>query len=451
TGRIQVLVNGVVQSPAYLDVSSLVSTRGAEQGLLGLAFHPSFSSNGFFYIYYTARDGADTLARYHATPSANVADANSGTVLISVPDNQSNHNGGMLAFGPDHYLYVSDGDGGGGGDPERDAQNLGSLFGKIWRLDVDAAPPYIPPSNPFVGQQNARGEVWAYGFRNPWRFSFDRATGDLLIGDVGQERYEEIDYQPAGSGGGENYGWNILEATHCFPRGTSCPRQGLTAPIYEYAHGRNDSVGCAVSGGYVYRGTEIPALQGAYLFGDYCSGFIRTLRNGVGGWSEAPLLTTGLSISSLGEDEAGELYVTDVRGGGVYKITGSGGGSGRTENTSPNIGYQGSWTLRNRAGASGGSVSTAQLTSSSATFSWTGTAIQVLMSEGPTLGKVAFTLDDGGATVVSLYSASPHLQQVVYSRQGLAPTSHTLVIAPTHTKVSASRGYVIELDAIDSQ
>src|SRR5262249_49835320 len=227
-------------------------------------------------------------------------------------------NGGMLAFGPDGYLYVGLGDGGSAGDPWGNAQNRSVLLGKLLRLKVDGDEPYtIPADNPWPhGEDQARPEIWAYGLRNPWRFSFDRATGDLYIADVGQNAYEEIDFQPAGSTGGQNYGWNIREAAHCF-QADSCQTSGLVEPISEYAHDQ----GCSIIGGYVYRGAAFPALQGLYIFGDYCSGRIWSLsRNTAGQWQQRKLLDSRLSISSFGEDAAGELYVVDL-GGAIYRVT----------------------------------------------------------------------------------------------------------------------------------
>jgi glucose/arabinose dehydrogenase len=316
-GTISILRDGKRDATPFLDITSLVTSSGSEQGLLGLAFHPDYISNGRFFVYYTAKNGDDTLARYQVSSDPDVADPASGQVLFAVDDPAANHNGGMLAFGPDGYLYAGLGDGGSGGDPWGNAQNRSVLLGKLLRLDVDGDEPYsIPPDNPWPnGQDQARPEVWAYGLRNPWRFSFDRATGDLYIGDVGQNAYEEIDFQPAGSSG-LNYGWNMREAAHCF-RSDSCESNGLIDPIGEYAHDE----GCSVTGGYVYRGAAFPSLQGLYIFGDYCSGRIWSLsRDDAGQWRQRKLLDSRLSISSFGEDQAGELYVVDL-GGGLYRVT----------------------------------------------------------------------------------------------------------------------------------
>ncbi len=333
-GRIRVAVNGQLQSTPFLDIRSIVTSSGLEQGLLGLAFHPSYASNGRFFVYYTSTTtsptgstsvGDNTLARYQVSSgNPNVADLASAKTLFAIPDKYLNHNGGMLAFGPDHYLYVGLGDGGSGGDPDGNGQNRNVLLAKLLRLDVDTgsgvAPYYsVPPTNPFVGQANVKQEIWAYGLRNPWRFSFDRGTNDLYIADVGQNLYEEIDRQAAGSSGGQDYGWNIMEGFHCYPPTvTSCSQAGLMLPIAEYGH---TSGNCSITGGYVYRGPSAPALAGVYLYGDYCSGRIWALQNGV----QTELLDTTLGISSFGEDEAGDVYVVDLGStsantGAVYRL-----------------------------------------------------------------------------------------------------------------------------------
>jgi glucose/arabinose dehydrogenase len=319
TGAIRIVTGGQVLPTPFLDVSSLIVAAGSEQGLLGLAFHPNYASNGLFFIYYTAAgSGANTLARYHVSADPDRANPASATILFAIPDRFANHNGGHLLFGPDGYLYVGTGDGGSAGDPDNHGQSLDTLLGKILRLDVDNGFPYaVPPTNPFVGRPGARGEIWAYGLRNPWRFSFDRITGDLYIADVGQNQYEEVNFQPASSGGGQNYGWNLMEGFHCFDAAT-CDQTGLTLPVAEYAHGQGD---CSVTGGYVYRGSAAPSLAGAYLYADFCSGRIWTLRRLPGGaWSSSLLLDTPRQVSSFGEDRDGDLYLVDLQGG-VYRFT----------------------------------------------------------------------------------------------------------------------------------
>jgi glucose/arabinose dehydrogenase len=316
-GTIAIVRDGQRAPQPFLDITSLVTSRGSEQGLLGLAFHPDYRNNGRFFVYYTAQNGDNTLARYQVSSDANVADPNSGVVLFAVPDPAANHNGGMLAFGPDKYLYVGLGDGGSAGDPWGNGQNRNALLGKLLRLDVDKGDPYgIPADNPWPSASDARPEVWAYGLRNPWRFSFDRATGDLYIGDVGQNQYEEIDFQPAGTAGGRNYGWNTREGLHCY-QAQDCATADLVDPVAEYSHEQ----GCSITGGYVYRGAAVPQLQGRYVYGDYCSGLIWTLRQAAPGqWEQRDLLKSSRSISSFAEDQAGELYLTDIGDNGLYQF-----------------------------------------------------------------------------------------------------------------------------------
>ncbi|HEY1013206.1 MAG TPA: PQQ-dependent sugar dehydrogenase [Herpetosiphonaceae bacterium] len=301
----------------FLDIRDRVGSSGNEQGLLGLAFHPKFADNGWFYVNYTDRDGDTVLARFGLAADGQRGDPASEQVILTQEQPAANHNGGMLAFGPDGLLYAGLGDGGGANDTYENAQNLRSLLGKILRLDVDGGQPYAAPAdNPFVGDAAARPEIWAYGLRNPWRFSFDRASGDLYIGDVGQNRYEWLHWQPAASKGGQNYGWPIVEGSHCL-RGDSCATAGLTPPILEYEH----SQGCVITGGYVYRGAAYPFMQGTYVFADYCSGRVWGLNRAAdGAWAKRDLLESGANISSFGEDEAGELYVVDL-GGTVYRLT----------------------------------------------------------------------------------------------------------------------------------
>ncbi|HVT44354.1 MAG TPA: PQQ-dependent sugar dehydrogenase [Thermoanaerobaculia bacterium] len=315
-GRIRVFQNGALLPEPFLDIAGRVRF-GGEQGLLGLAFHPDFAANGFFFVNYTDSNGDTVVARYRLTADGAKGDPGSESVILHIEQPFGNHNGGKIAFGRDGFLYIGMGDGGSGGDPGNRAQNLGTLLGKMLRLDVDGASPYaIPPDNPFVSVAGARVEIWALGLRNPWRFTFDRATGDLFIGDVGQNMWEEINHQPGVSRGGENYGWRRMEGFHCFNPSSNCNDGSLTLPILEYDRGE----GCSVSGGYRYRGNRIAGLQGAYLFGDYCAGTIWAARQqGDGSWHREVLLRTSLAISSFAEDEAGEVHVVDHRGG-VYRI-----------------------------------------------------------------------------------------------------------------------------------
>ncbi len=300
----------------FLDIRDRVGSRASEQGLLGLAFHPQFAANGLLFVYYTGTNGDTVISRFQANADRTTADPTTEAVLLTQAQPAANHNGGMLAFGPDGMLYAGLGDGGAAGDPWGNGQSLSTLLGKIIRLDVDGGDPYaVPADNPFVGRDGVRGEIWAYGLRNPWRFAFDRATGDLYIADVGQNQWEEVNVQPATSPGGENYGWDIMEASTCFSSGT-CDQSSLVLPVAEYDH----SQGCSVTGGYVYRGTAQPSLQGAYFYGDYCSGRIWALsQDAAGQWRSDLLLDTNLQISSFGETEEGEVLVVDY-GGTVYRL-----------------------------------------------------------------------------------------------------------------------------------
>ena len=339
TGTIRIHDNGTLLGTPFLDIHTLVSCCG-ERGLLSVAFHPNYPSNGYFYVYYTNPSGNLTIARYSVSAgNPNMADPSSAAIVLVVPHpGQSNHNGGQLFFGPnDGYLYAGTGDGGGGGDPPNNAQNLQVMLGKILRIDVDGtgavpcgqaspAPYAIPADNPFVGSANACHEIWAYGLRNPFRYSFDRSTSDLWIGDVGQGCYEEIDLQSAASPGGENYGWDIMEGLHCFnPNFTctpvACNPAGLVLPEWEETHTNDPNTNwCAIIGGYRYRGTLIPGLIGAYVYSDNCLGDLWAATDAGGGlWSRSLLLATPYSVSSFGEDEAGELYVCDL-GGAVYRL-----------------------------------------------------------------------------------------------------------------------------------
>ena len=318
-GVIRLWEDGQLRAAPYLDIAAggphAKVLAGGERGLLGLAFHPAFKDNGRLFLHYTAPGGDITIAEARADPKAASADAGSVKVLLSIEHSKyANHNGGMLAFGPDGFLYAGVGDGGASSDPDNNAQDLGNLLGKVLRLDVDGdcgEPVCVPADNPLVGR-DGRDEIWAWGLRNPWRFSFDRGTGDLWIGDVGQNQWEEVDRAPAGQGG-QNFGWSRYEGTHVH-------RAGRTAlepvdPVLEYDHGDGGASHCSVTGGYVYRGQAIPGLVGHYVFADYCSGHLWTFKDGVRSLAHQ----TGLNISSLGEDEAGELYVVD-HGGAVRKL-----------------------------------------------------------------------------------------------------------------------------------
>ncbi|MCB0245092.1 MAG: PQQ-dependent sugar dehydrogenase [Anaerolineae bacterium] len=314
-GTILALGEDDAQPQPFLDITDRVGSSSSEQGLLGLAFDPDFAANGRFFVYYTDRNGDTVISRFQASDDRTTGDPGSEVALLTQDQPAGNHNGGMLAFGPDGYLYAGLGDGGGAGDRYDNGQNLGTILGTIIRLDVSGDQAVVPVDNPLVSQDSARPEIWAYGLRNPWRFSFDRATGDLWIADVGQNQWEEINFQPAGDPGGENYGWPITEGTHCYGSDT-CDTAGLTMPVAEYEHGP----GCSVSGGYVYRGAQQPAMQGIYFYGDYCSGQIWGLAAGADGqWQDAQLLDSDAQISAFGETESGELLVVDY-GGTIYRL-----------------------------------------------------------------------------------------------------------------------------------
>ena len=316
-GRIRIVKNQTLLSTPFLDISTRVSCCG-ERGLLSVAFPPNYASKGYFYVNYTNNDGNTVVARYRVTSDPDVANPNSEEIILTVEQPFPNHNGGQLAFGPDGYIYIGMGDGGSGGDPQGNGQRPETLLGKLLRIDVESGTqPYaVPANNPFVQSRFYRSEIWALGLRNPWRFSFDRQTGDLYIGDVGQGTYEEINFQPRASFGGENYGWNIMEGKHCF-NSDSCNQSGLVLPIVEYSH----SEGCSVTGGVVYRGQQYPRLQGVYFYGDYCSGTIWGLKVTGTTVQNGRLLDTPYSVSTFGEDEAGEVYLADLGNGDIYRVT----------------------------------------------------------------------------------------------------------------------------------
>jgi glucose/arabinose dehydrogenase len=323
SGFVRIIRDGQLLSEPFLDVRSIITPDPtAEQGLLGLAFHPDYKNNGTFFVYYSEasvkENGAanTVVARYQVSGDPNKADPATAKVILTIEQPFSNHNGGHIAFGPDGYLYIGTGDGGDGGDPQENAENLAKLLGKLLRIDVNADTYVVPETNPWKPESGARAEIWAYGLRNPWKFSFDRETGDLYIGDVGQELFEEINVQPASSKGGENYGWNTMEGMHCYEP-TDCDKSQSVWPVYEYAHGET---GVSVTGGFVYRGAEIPELDGAYIYADFASGNVWTLRFTEGVWVNELLEKGAFQVSSFGEDEAGELYLTDFGGGALYQL-----------------------------------------------------------------------------------------------------------------------------------
>jgi glucose/arabinose dehydrogenase len=317
-GLVRVIADAAVQSEPYLDLRARTAGRG-ERGLLGLAFHPDFGRTGRLYVHYTDREGNTVVSELRAEPpSAATVDVATERVVLTLAQPFGNHNGGQIAFGPDGFLYVGLGDGGSGGDPLGAGQDLGTPLGAILRIDVDGPPPYaVPADNPFVGVAGARPEIWASGLRNPWRFSFDRATGDLWIADVGQNAVEEVNLQPASSPGGENYGWRIMEGDRCFAPPRDCDAGGLTAPVLTYTHA--SGWGRSVTGGYVYRGQDVEGLAGRYVFGDYVSGRVFVAEARGGAWHARVLLQAAFRVSSFGEDERGELYVVD-HGGRVFRF-----------------------------------------------------------------------------------------------------------------------------------
>lgn len=343
TGRIKIIRDGAVTG-TFLTVSGLAT--GNEQGLLGMAFHPQYAANGKFYVSYTHLTGASEVAEYTVSSNPDVADTASKRVLLTQSQPYDNHNGGQILFGPDGYLYISLGDGGNGGDPQNNAQNGSTWLGKMLRIDVNGKDEgrqyHIPADNPYAGPGDPLDEIWAKGLRNPWRFSFDRLTGDLYIADVGQDEWEEINYQPAGDPGGHNYGWRLMEGNHCYNPSSNCDPGGtLDGPIFEYKHNGGDGNpygcpsapnGCSITGGFVYRGPGIPEIQGRYFFADYCSNRVHSIKVVNGAATECQEHTAALSfggqlnrITSFGEDAYGEIYICDIGGGGadqgeIYKI-----------------------------------------------------------------------------------------------------------------------------------
>jgi hypothetical protein len=319
TGAIRIVKDGTLLPTAFLDVSAQVLASG-EQGLLGLAFYPDYAATGRFVVHYTDTAGNTRLSSFRVSSDPDVADVTSEQVILTADQPFSNHKGGQVTFGPDGFLYLGLGDGGSSGDPQGRGQDLSDLLGSILRIDVQSGTSYtVPADNPFVAQAGARPEVWSYGLRNPWRFSFDRATGDLYIADVGERTIEEIDVAPAaeGAGRGINYGWNRMEGSRCFGA-SQCDQNGLVLPTLEYGHNQ----GCSITGGYVYRGSAIPALQGVYFFADYCQGWVRSLRYTGGVATEVtewPALRPGGLVMSFGEDAVGEAYVMTANGA-VFKI-----------------------------------------------------------------------------------------------------------------------------------
>jgi glucose/arabinose dehydrogenase len=317
-GTVRIIQNGAVLPEPFLDLSGRVSEAG-EQGLLGLAFFPDYATSGRFVVHYSDLEGNSRISLFPVSPDADRADPGSETPVLSVEQPSSVHNGGHIGFGPDGMLYIGLGDGGSDqGKDEGRGQSLADLHGSVLRIDVSSGSGYtVPADNPFVGTAGARAEVWSYGLRNPWRFSFDRATGDLYIADVGRSRWEEVNRARAAEGGGRavNYGWSVMEGPDCQRNG--CDQVGLTLPTVAYDH----RTGCAIIGGYVYRGQAVPSLQGQYVFGDFCQGWVKSFAADDESPEvvDQPALSPGGNITSFGEDDAGELYIL-TESGGVFKI-----------------------------------------------------------------------------------------------------------------------------------
>lgn len=321
SGRIRVMEDGRMLTAPFLDIASRTAMQG-EGGLLSMAFHPQYATNGQFFVYYTDLERNIVVERFNVSANVNVADPRSGLQIISIPHPTfTNHFGGLASFGTDGFLYLGTGDGGGAGDPQRNGQNLNALLGKMLRIDVNAATTSrryaIPSTNPFVGQSGRRAEIWAYGLRNPFRFAFD--TSGLYIADAGQDRREEVDIAPLAQGG-LNYGWNIMEGTFCYNQAT-CSQAGLTLPAYEYDHGANDVNGCSIIGGYVYRGKAVPELAGRYFYSDYCSGYLKSFI--YSGATVREHTDWGIPdigpVVSFGRDADGELYLIGSDGR-IHKI-----------------------------------------------------------------------------------------------------------------------------------
>lgn len=314
-GRIRIVENGQLLATPFLDITSRVLS-GGERGLLSVAFHPQYRTNGFFYVYFTGATGEIRIERFTVSSNPNQANASSAKVILTVAHPRSNHNGGLAMFGPDGMLYLGLGDGGGGGDPDLNGQKQTTILGKILRIDVTNGDPYaIPSGNPFAGRTDARPEIWAMGLRNPWRFAFDRSAGNFYVADVGQERSEEVNVVSS-TRAAVNYGWNVLEGSSCYAA-AGCNRQGLELPALEYGH---DNGECSVTGGFVYRGSVMPELAGTYFYADYCAGWIRSfVYNGTATEKRQWDLGSVGSVTSFGEDSSGELYLTSANGR-VYKF-----------------------------------------------------------------------------------------------------------------------------------
>ncbi|MBK8956241.1 MAG: PQQ-dependent sugar dehydrogenase [Saprospiraceae bacterium] len=388
SGKIRIIRNNALVSVPFLDITAKVRSTGGEQGLLGMAFHPAYKTNGLLYVNYTDRSATTktVIEEYKVTADSNRIDSTSGRILLTIDQPFTNHNGGCIRFGPDGYLYIGMGDGGSANDPQNNAQNKMSLLGKMLRIDVNVSPGYgIPPTNPFVGNAAYAPEIWAMGMRNPWRFSFDRMNGDLWIGDVGQGSWEEIDYEPVNDPGGKNYGWRCYEGNSNFNT-TGCePKANYTFPIYEYFSDQSIN-GCSVTGGYVYRGSKYPGLFGKYIYGDYCTGKIWALEQMQG---NAPVNTqvydhSNNSITTFGEDADGNLYFADASSSAIYQIT-------DTCNLQLQLNIEGI----SCAGMNDAKISTNLSLNPNASFIWsTGDTSSTLENIGPGLYSVSVSLSN---------------------------------------------------------
>jgi glucose/arabinose dehydrogenase len=318
-GLVTIIQDGQRLDIPFLDIQDRVNDRANEQGLFTIVFHPDYADTSYFYLNYTRADGSSVISRMSVSDDPNRGDPDSELIMLVIGQPYGNHNGGQSHFGPDGYLYIGMGDGGSAGDPQNHGQDATTLLGSMLRLDVDSDSERgyaIPPDNPYLNIEERPNEIWGIGLRNPWRFSFDRLTGDLYVADVGQNAWEEIHLIPAGTPGGINFGWNIMEGTHCY-REPNCDQTGLDIPIHDYDH----SQGCSITGGYVYRGQAYPELWGNYFFADYCSGNIWALvPQGDGEPIVNLVLQSSLGPASFGEDVNGELYISDHRGGGIYRL-----------------------------------------------------------------------------------------------------------------------------------
>ncbi len=421
TGQIRIINNyNSVSTTPFLDIDSIVLTDSNEQGLLGLAFHPNYTSNGYFFVVYDNNNGDLELSRFtRSSTNSNLADTASRKLILTVPHpTNTNHNGGDLNFGSDGYLYWSIGDGGSGGDPPNNAQNKDVLLGKILRLDINSSGAYnIPPSNPLVGVAG-RDEIWAYGLRNPWRFSFDRQNGDMYIGDVGQNLIEEIDYQPASAAGGRNYGWRCYEGLQAYNISGCGAQSSYISPVATYDHSNSR---CSITGGYIYRGPTYPSMQGYYLFADYCSGHLYSLRNNSGTWTQELQGQFSANISSFGEDIKGDLFATDVSRGLIYRIVTP---SGSSDTTIPTV------TLT--APASGATISGNAVISANATDNVGVTKVEFLVDSTivntDTTSPYSYNWNSAGTT-----NGSHNVKAKAYDAAGNSQTSTAITVTVSNT------------------